>query len=320
MARNFKITVNSRCPYFFGDAPLLVRFRRFSLGSGLLPLRNFSKFLGKIWYRVLGNPLRGDFRFDLGSDMRIIRVESHNSHFETVLSWPQASYEPVVRALIDYFLPSDGILFDIGANWGYYTFFANSRPEFTGTVHAFEPYPPSLEDFASVQTQSGLTKNIVLHNIGLSDHEGVAHLVLPHSVKAAQASFDSGAEGVPADIARLDTLNLPAPDLIKLDVEGHELEMLKGAGETLEQHKPVIVFENLLLSENIEKSILVIGFLTSIGYHVFVPELGVAAKDGTVTITFTAIDQETRAQFPAVTDLCAIHGQRLDELLEARRR
>ncbi len=49
--------------------------------------------------------------------------------------------------------------------------------------------------------------------------------------------------------AELDSLGLPLPDVIKLDVEGHELGVLQGAEATLLKAKPAIIFENLHISD-----------------------------------------------------------------------
>jgi len=80
--------------------------------------------------------------------------------------------------------------------------------------------------------------------------------------------------GLPAlietvNVARLDTLiesgRLPAPNVIKVDVEGAEERLLRGAIRTLETYSPGLVIEH----HGVEASRAVVRFLHSIGYHVF---------------------------------------------------
>jgi hypothetical protein len=70
-------------------------------------------------------------------------------------------------------------------------------------------------------------------------------------------------------VARLDTLvgngSIPVPHVIKIDVEGAELRLLKGAVKTLQRHSPHLVIEN----HGAETARGVVRFLLDAGYHVF---------------------------------------------------
>src|SRR6056300_1027810 len=63
--------------------------------------------------------------------------------------------------------------------------------------------------------------------------------------------------------ARLDDVYKGTPSVVKIDVEGHELEVLEGAKETLEKHKPMILIELLPHIENSKKAR---AFLEELGY------------------------------------------------------
>jgi FkbM family methyltransferase len=311
----FEIEATPRNAFCFGDVQLVARFRRFALRTRIKPLRNLSKFLMKIWCRLLRLPLRGTFGLEYSGTTLWINVETPNSAFETVLTWPHGSYEPVVRVLVDRLLSDDGAFYDIGANWGYYALFVASRPGFKGQVHAFEPYPPTAEDFAMVLAQTPFADRITLYGVALSDREGLANMTLPHRVKRAQAEISMGKEGVEVPTRPLDMLGLPGPQVIKLDVEGHEANVLAGAQETLEKYRPAIVFENWAAPDDIEKTEAPIRLLESLGYRIYAPAFAPIRGNGKGQLMFTRVNAENRADFPDVDDLCALYPEHIDRLL-----
>jgi hypothetical protein len=70
-------------------------------------------------------------------------------------------------------------------------------------------------------------------------------MTLPDGEQSGLASLsDKG--GSPVQVTRLDLLGLPAPDLMKIDVEGHEADVLRGAQQTIRQNRPMIIFESVL--------------------------------------------------------------------------
>lgn len=312
---SFEVSVPHRGPFQYGPVSPIMAFRRFGLASGVKPIRNLSKFMVKVWCRWLGFPLRGSFGLQLDGQVTRINVSSHNSHFETVLAWPLGSYEPAVGALIDRFLPDDGTFYDIGANWGYYALYAASRPGYNGQVHAFEPYPPTAADLEAVLAQVGLGNMIVAHNMALSNRTGEARMVVPQRVKAAQASIREHREdGLAVPTAPLDGLGLPNPDMIKLDVEGHEAMVLEGARDTLRRSKPVIVFENWVHPARMDKTLAPVRLLEELGFRIYAPLYDASPSGADGRLRLHEISSKTRADFPEIVDVCAIHPDRLDAM------
>ena len=72
-------------------------------------------------------------------------------------------------------------------------------------------------------------------------------------------------------VRRLDGLDLPAPDLIKLDVEGHEAAVLSGAFRLLTRHRPLIVFESWYNAANLEAMLDPLRFLNALEYRLYRP-------------------------------------------------
>lgn len=119
-----------------------------------------------------------------------------------------------------------------------------------GTHYAFEPLP----DFAAgLRRDFGQRANVRLHEVALSDADGTAtfqHVVTnPGYSGLRQRRYDRPDETVreiSVRTARLDDL-VPrdqAIDFVKIDVEGAELQVLRGAVATLLRTRPTIVFEH----------------------------------------------------------------------------
>lgn len=122
---------------------------------------------------------------------------------------------------------------DVGGHVGLWSF--NLANEFH-EVHAFEPVAAHRECF--VANTTGF-ENITLHACALGDHEGMVSIRTEPT-----SSGDSRVDG-PGDIPMhtLDSFALSQVDLLKIDTEGHELFVLRGAEETLARCKPVVIVE-----------------------------------------------------------------------------
>jgi FkbM family methyltransferase len=181
---------------------------------------------------------------------------------------------PVQRALAAK-LSQGNSFCDIGANVGFFTIIAARLVGSSGRVYAFEPVPENIEI---------LKKNIFLNSFSnvhvieaaASDHSGTGELLLSHySGGSALATGDSppdlaGSQTV--DLVSLDELvrngTLAIPDVVKIDVEGAELEVLRGMKNTLVKHKPVLIYEidDQAMSRLEQKQTACQEFLHSCGY------------------------------------------------------
>lgn len=131
---------------------------------------------------------------------------------------------------------------DVGANRGVYSYWLARQAR---RCVAFEPNPDCAE-----LLRKALGDRIDVREIALSDRTGRAELVIPvrdgkensyrSSLHAETGAHDRQVE-VPT--ARLDDLGLTVVDFMKVDVEGHEIETLAGAAETLDRDRPIVIIE-----------------------------------------------------------------------------
>lgn len=144
--------------------------------------------------------------------------------------------EVVLEDLLDILRPDD-VFFDIGANVGSYSCFAGKVID-SGQIVAFEPEPANA---ARLQDNAGLNDlDIDLRRLALSDAVGTAQLkrdgaapgIGQHALVTDPATHTI--EVVQSTADRLVASgNLPAPNVIKIDVEGAEVKVLDGLVATL---------------------------------------------------------------------------------------
>jgi FkbM family methyltransferase len=131
-------------------------------------------------------------------------------------------------------------VWDVGANVGYYTTQFSDWAGEHGKVVAFEPIPAS---FAALREQADGRPNVQLLNLALGDRDETMTIALEDDPTSPLNSF---ATPVSAEAAKLELPvrrgdgvradeGLPAPDVLKVDVEGFEQEVLEGLAETLRE-------------------------------------------------------------------------------------
>lgn len=263
-----------RTPFTVEQLPLLSRVHRAAFRHRR---RNSKRFVGKPAKRLFRLMLAakiggtGKVRLALPGGERRIAFNGANTQFGAFYL-PQCLpvYEPETSALLDRLVADGDTFFDIGANWGWYAVLIASRPGFAGRIHAFEPFPSTFADLASVVRQAGLENVIACHDIALADCEGEAAMGFSDGVQSGLARLgESG--GTKVRLARLDALGLPAPDVIKIDAEDHELDVLQGAAAILDGARPTVVFENWLHRDRPSTTLAPLTLLAAKGYRFFHP-------------------------------------------------
>lgn len=172
-----------------------------------------------------------------------------------------------------FLLKNGGSVIDGGAHIGYYTrMFSETLENSRGTVWSFEPNPYI---FRLLKKYSRHTKNVVVFQQALSDQNGeVSFYLKPFSLREDSTTEisckDPCHKKVLVKTMAIDHLirqGLKNVKLIKLDVEGHELTVLRGAEKTLLNFQPWIIFEYVCYKQRNDSKIL--SFLAEKNYTVF---------------------------------------------------
>jgi FkbM family methyltransferase len=147
--------------------------------------------------------------------------------------------------LVPKLLSFDGVAVDVGANAGIWSL---QFARFTRHVHAFEPNPICLR-----QLSRTLPAYVNVHPVGLSDTSGFENLrfdidntgigTIESANKLNQNPGIKNITSKKIKIDRLDSYALSDVKIIKIDVEGHEEAVLRGAWETLCRDRPAVIVE-----------------------------------------------------------------------------
>ena len=135
---------------------------------------------------------------------------------------------------------SSDIVFDIGANAGFYTLLASVLVGPQGRVFAFEPDPRNVR-YLKEHLWINRIKNVSVVEAAVADSDGTANFDAGPNLSMGHLAADGciAVRTVCLD-AMVQSGELPAPDYIKVDVEGAEVQVLHGASKVLSDRHPVI--------------------------------------------------------------------------------
>jgi FkbM family methyltransferase len=142
------------------------------------------------------------------------------------------------------------VVYDVGANLGFFSLLAARLAGATGRVESFEPVPIGAGATRANASLNGLS-TIVVHEVAVGERSGRQNLLV-HSQPSESHLADRGWQSeirdqIEVEVVALDELieegRLPVPDLVKVDVEGSEIAVLQGMRRTLRLHDVKLVIE-----------------------------------------------------------------------------
>lgn len=154
--------------------------------------------------------------------------------------------EREIKRLGDWLRPGD-LAIDVGANIGYYTLAMAHCVGSEGRVLALEPMPSTF-DLLAGNVRASDVRNVTLMNVAASSTASIATMDLPMFAETNLANLYearlSSKGAFPVLCVPLDSIPLPAPvRLLKIDAEGHDLDVLEGAKGLIENHHPILIVE-----------------------------------------------------------------------------
>jgi FkbM family methyltransferase len=181
-----------------------------------------------------------------------VRANGHRIGVQgTYLDWYCelfGTFEPHVRSAIAATLRPGGTAVDVGANVGLHTLTMASAVGPEGSVLAIEPNPVAVARLRANLALNDLDARVLVHAV--SDRVGEMPLFVPDGVnnnlgQARLGPRDGLTAGGSVAVTTLDLVaeRLDALDLLKIDVEGFEVAVLRGARRTLERFRPVVLLE-----------------------------------------------------------------------------
>jgi methyltransferase, FkbM family len=208
-------------------------FRGFAREAFWFPYRRAISMLAAI---------RGQQRLRIGKVALLFHIQSYAEALHLIQTF-QTENE-CLRYLASRLHEGD-VFWDVGAYHGLYAMLA---ARLGGKVIAFEPYGPNAQRIRENARLNRCEDHIQVMTLALSDRHGMASF----DVRGGQRSFMMGhitagprsalnVRTVPGD--SLVASGIPAPDIVKIDVEGHELHVLWGMRETLRRHVHAMICE-----------------------------------------------------------------------------
>lgn len=148
-----------------------------------------------------------------------------------------AVYQDAARRTSIELCPRRGLALDIGANVGLWS---RDLCQFFDRVIAFEP----VTDFRACLERNVSAQNLEIRPCALGAVDTQINMIITQE-NTGHSHVDTASLGQGSiDMHRLDSLDLPHIDYIKIDCEGYELPILQGAEQTVRRCRPILVIED----------------------------------------------------------------------------
>ena len=195
--------------------------------------------------RTVGRSMRATIRTRSGGT---VAVDPGCLDIYTATVAARGVWEPMIHDVCKAIARPGGVFYDIGANAGIVAI--DVAAHFGGRVPvvAFEPLPSLASHVALSARLSGLENCVTVFDVMLGEKPGEATLYLTPTLSMTSAVSRGNHEStLTRQVVRLDDLVdsgvIPPPDAMKVDVEGSELGVFRGATKVLRAHRPTILFE-----------------------------------------------------------------------------
>lgn len=237
-----KLTAVARVLWNASPRQAYLRFRR------MIESRTVSR---PTWHEIRQGPLAG---------LRLLLSSQRSEEFRQMLD---GRFDAFLYKAIEQYLPMQSkVVWDVGTHIGYHALgFANLVGD-AGHVVAFEPNHANVVRLEkNIENNQAIRNRVTVMKVALTNEDGVAHFRMfpnPDDPRSTGGHLTSllapledvayrNFEEVEIQTARADTIidegDVPVPDLVKIDVEGGEVDVLRGAVHLLASQQPLLLIE-----------------------------------------------------------------------------
>jgi FkbM family methyltransferase len=217
------------------------------------------------------------------------------------------TFEPELQRAVEAFVRPGMIAYDVGANIGYVTLMLAQAVGSQGRVLAFEPLPQNLERLKTNLELNSVTDRVSVIRAAVGDRSGQTQFSVHESTGMGKVVGSAGRveqylETIEVDLIDLDTFVFdkghPAPDLIKVDIEGGEVLALPGMMRVLTTNRPLLFLE----LHGDEAAKIAWETLTRAGYRAHSMQPGYPAVESLSNLTWKAYIVGLPGEFRSVSD------------------
>jgi FkbM family methyltransferase len=176
-------------------------------------------------------------------------------------------YSEAEFALFRQIVRAGDVVIEVGANLGAHTIPLAKLTGSHGAVIAFEPQRITYQALCANAALNSLI-HVFAYHLAVGKAPGVVHVPILDPTREQNFggySLGSDVQGEPVQMITLDSLTLVGCRLIKVDVEGMELEVLQGAVNLVRHFSPALYVEN----DRADRALELTRFISSLGYDMF---------------------------------------------------
>lgn len=205
---------------------------------------------------------------EIGRKYKLIKLLAPRLYLSIQAKKPY--YQDMLFPVLNKLCDPDANSIDIGTNHGIYSYWMS---KYSNRVYSFEPNPILIKELKRT-----LPSNCLLIEKGLSNVKTKLKLCVPEddglssfekdNVNIKKLKIDKKINEFEVEVCLLDDLKLSNIKFIKIDVEGHEIEVLQGAINTIKENRPRVFVE--IKNENRENADnLILNYFKKLNYQSF---------------------------------------------------
>ena len=172
-------------------------------------------------------------------DHRVLRCDLAD---QTQRTMSLGLFEPAETSLVTRLLKPGDVFIDVGAHIGWFSTVAARQVGETGQVIACEPYPQNASALRMTLALNGV-QNVRVIEAAVGSHVGQLSLAAASDSGSVSAAYPAHGGRQEVQMTTLDQIaaDIPAVALVKIDVEGWEPRVLRGAVQTLSRTRNVLI-------------------------------------------------------------------------------